>query len=128
MVTVFVVDDEPVLHEIYYRMLSYNGDSVIAHAYDGEEAVNRYKQMNPKPDIILMDYRMPVKNGIEATEKILQVDANAKIVFVSADIAVKKAAIATGACSFIAKTFTREELLTCIEHIVQEKRKTESEI
>jgi CheY-like chemotaxis protein len=48
MVTVFVVDDEPVLHEIYRRMLSYNGHSVIAHAYDGKEALELYKQMSTR--------------------------------------------------------------------------------
>jgi YesN/AraC family two-component response regulator len=50
MVTVFVVDDEPVLHEIYRIMScrSYKGHSVIAHAYDGEETVELYKQMSTR--------------------------------------------------------------------------------
>ncbi len=46
MVTVFVVDDEPILHKLYHDILERKGRSVIAGAYDGEEAVEIYKQMN----------------------------------------------------------------------------------
>ena len=119
MVTVFVVDDEPTLHELYRILLKRKGHSVIASAYNGEEAVEIYKQMNEKPDVILMDYRMPLKNGIEATKEILEVDAEAKILFVSADDTVKEEAIAAGAYGFRLKTFEIEELIEDIENAVR---------
>jgi len=73
--------------------------------------VKIYEQMNEKPDVILMDYRMPLKDGIKATKEILEVDPEARILFVSADDTVKEEAIAVGACGFRLKTFEIEELI-----------------
>ena len=124
MVTVFVVDDEPALHKLYRILLEGKGHSVIGSAYNGEEAVDVYKQMNEKPDVILMDYRMPLKDGIEATKEILEVDAEARILFVSADDTVEEEAIAAGACGFKLKTFELDELIEDIEYAVNRgKRK-----
>ncbi|MBA5942718.1 MAG: response regulator [Methanophagales archaeon] len=89
--------------------------SVIASAYDGEEAVEIYKELNERPDIIIMDHRMPRKNGIEATKEILQINSGAKIVFLSADDRVKEKAYAAGACSFRLKSFGMAELIEEIE-------------
>ena len=59
MISVFIVDDEPVLHRLYRDIFEFNGYRVLAEAYDGEEAVRMFAEMVQKPDIILMDYRMP---------------------------------------------------------------------
>ena len=116
MATVFVVDDEPILHKLYHAILEREGHSVVADAYNGVEAVEMYKRMNKKPDVILMDYRMPLKNGIEATKEIVEFDGDTRIVFVSADDTIKEDVIAAGACSFRLKTFKVEELIEDIEH------------
>lgn len=118
MATVFIVEDEPLHQELYRIILERKGHSVIASAYDGEEAVEIYKQLNERPDITIMDYRMPRKNGVEATKEILQINPEAKIVFVSADDTVKEKALAAGACSFRLKPLRIEELIEEIDSLL----------
>ena len=87
-------------------------------ANNGEKAVNMFKSFSEKPNIILMDHRMPIKNGIDAAKEILTIDNNAKIVFVSADISVKNKALSIGAIKFIKKPFSQEYLIKSIKTIL----------
>jgi two-component system chemotaxis response regulator CheY len=85
MTTIFIVDDEIFLHELYRDIFSINGIKIIGEAFDGEEALEKYRPLNPKPDIVIMDHRMPLKNGLEATREMLELDPSACIIFASAD-------------------------------------------
>ena len=58
---------------------------------------------------------MPIKNGIEATKEILQIDSNTKIIFTSADERIKEEALALGSFCFINKPFDIEDLINCIK-------------
>ena len=85
MATVMIVDDDGFVHKVFERMMNLLGHTVVANAYDGTDAVDQYISMNPKPDIIIMDQRMPVMSGIQATNKILDINPSALVIFVSAD-------------------------------------------
>ena len=95
------------------------GFQVIGLANNGLEATIKFKSFTEKPDIILMDHRMPIKNGIEATKEILNMSENSKIIFASADILVKDMALAIGACNFIKKPFEIEDLVEIIENVLK---------
>ena len=110
MVKVFIVEDDISLQFLYEQMLEFNGFEVVGIAGNGEEAVEMYKTFATKPDVVLMDHRMPLKNGIEATKEILQIDVNSKIIFTSADSSVKEEALSIGAIGFEEKPFTIEKL------------------
>jgi len=84
-------------------------------ASNGKEAVDLYKTLSDKPDIILMDHRMPVKNGIEASKEILEIDNQSKIIFLSADSSVENDALSIGAKKFVKKPFTIKDLIQNIE-------------
>lgn len=92
-------------------------------ASDGEEAVQKYKEMAEKPVIIIMDQRMPVRDGVSATQEILRMDPGATIFFGSADLHIEKEAIAAGARGFLLKPFRIEELLAAIKEAVASKGK-----
>lgn len=62
-----------------------------------------------------MDHRMPVKNGIETTKEILNINPNCKIVFISADYTVKDQALEIGAIDFLEKPINFECLFRMIE-------------
>ncbi len=111
MGTVFVVEDEPSLQRFYKQILTLDGFEVVGIASDGEEAVSMFKSFSVKPSIILMDHRMPKKNGIEASKEILKIDKNVKIIFTTADDSVEKEALSIGAYSFKNKPFTIEQLI-----------------
>lgn len=76
-----------------------------------------YNRFSTKPDIILMDHRMPIKNGIEATKEIFQNSSNIKpkIIFISADRSIKEIALSIGVISFKNKPFSLERLFNNIE-------------
>ncbi len=61
---------------------------------------------------------MPIKNGIEATKEILQINSNTKIIFTSADEDVKEEALAIGAFSFIDKPFDFDLLIDNIKKAI----------
>ncbi|MFX1260119.1 MAG: response regulator [Promethearchaeota archaeon] len=95
-----------------------SGFQVLGVANNGEEAVLMFKSFSIKPDIILMDHRMPVKNGIETTKEILKIDNSAYIIFVSADLSVKEDSLSIGAKLFIEKPFSLDKLINILKNAV----------
>ncbi|MCK4458829.1 MAG: response regulator [Methanosarcinales archaeon] len=118
MARIFIVDDEPSLHELYSTFLAMNGHEIVADAYDGNEAVKMFGSMDPPPEIVIMDHRMPNKNGIEATKELRGINSNVKIILASADDIVKDSALEAGACRFMLKPFNVMDLLAEIEEMV----------
>ena len=118
MVSIFIIDDEPILHRLYKDVFAIKGHEVVADAYDGEEAVQKYSEMEPKPDVIILDHRMPNRDGLEAMREILSIEPNAKIVFISADANVREQAMKKGAISFGLKPVTIRHMLDLVETAV----------
>ncbi|MHA1313750.1 MAG: response regulator [Candidatus Helarchaeota archaeon] len=114
-----MVEDEPSLQNLYEWILERSGHVVIGIAKDGEEAVKKYKSLPRKPEIIIMDHRMPNKSGLEAMKEIREIDTTSMIIFASADMSVKEIALRSGAASFITKPFNFKLLLTKIEHLIR---------
>lgn len=99
--------------------MNLNGYKVIASAENGIDAVNMFKNFSEKPDVVLMDHRMPLKSGIEVAKEILELDNGAKIIFMSADSTVKEEALSNGAVSFKDKPFSLERLFNNIVKALQ---------
>ncbi len=74
-VKVLVVDDNTDLRKLYKLFMS---DFEVFEASNGKEAVEIYEKNSP--DIVIMDIKMPVMNGIEATKKIKEINKNAKVI------------------------------------------------
>ncbi len=115
MGSILIVDDDIFLHKVLDRILSIGNHDVVGHAYDGAEAIDVYIGLNPKPDIILMDHRMPIMNGVTSTREILHIDPDAKILFISADETVKKEAMDAGALDFLTKPIRSVNLFAAID-------------
>ena len=109
--SVLIVDDELFIVELYRDILQLRGYRVVGTAFDGEEALRKYNDSNEKPDVVIMDHRMPVMNGVEATREIMRLNPNQKIIFVSADILVEKEAREAGASEFLPKPFRMDDLI-----------------
>lgn len=110
MLSIMIVDDEEMLHDLYGKLLELKGYQVVASAFNGVEAVNKFRDMEERPDLVLMDHRMPVKNGLEAMREILEIDLDAQVVFLTADAAVAEHAIAAGAADVLLKPFRMDVL------------------
>lgn len=115
MASVIIVDDDIFLHKVLERILVIGGHNVVGHAYDGAEAVVLLSELNPKPDIILMDYRMAVMNGTSSTREILHMNPSTRILFFSADETVRNEALEAGALAFLTKPIRSAELFAAIE-------------
>ncbi len=97
------------------------GYQVIGTASDGEMAIAEFKNFNLKPDIIIMDHRMPKKNGIEASIEILKINKEMNIIFTTGDDEIRNQAINIGVKCVILKPFSINKLLDQIELILNEK-------
>jgi len=81
--TALVVDDDPDTVEMFSDYLENKGVSVIGKAKDGKEGFELYKKL--KPDVIFLDVIMPNYDGFYTLKKIREIDADAKIIMVTAD-------------------------------------------
>jgi two-component system chemotaxis response regulator CheY len=115
MVSVLIVDDDMFLHKVIERLLSVGGYETAGHAYNGAEAVEFYSKANPRPDIVLMDHRMPIMNGVTAAKEIMRIDPSACIIFISADDTVRDEAFGSGALDFLVKPIRSAQLFGAIE-------------
>ena len=123
---VFIADDEADLVELYTDALELYGHTVVGVAYDGAEAVEKFYALNERPDVVIMDHRMPVKSGLEATKEILEIEPGAKVVFASADGSVENEARSMGAVSFKKKPFSLERLASNLLKIEAANKNTDS--
>ena len=120
MVKIFIVDDDQSLQRLYILILEEAGFEIIDTALNGKVAVDKYRKFIEKPDIILMDHRMPIKNGLDAMKEILQINEHEKVIFASADISIKQSVLSLGALAFLDKPFNMKRLLDIIKKAVKE--------
>jgi DNA-binding NarL/FixJ family response regulator len=79
---VLLADDHQVVREGLRALLERNQDiSVVAEAPDGQEAVKLAARL--KPDVVIMDISMPVLNGIEATQQVIEASPSSRVIILS---------------------------------------------
>lgn len=118
---VLVVDDSVFVTKQISQILNSEGFEVIATAGNGEEGLEKYKELHPAVDLVTMDITMPKMDGVTALEKIMEFDKNAKVVMVSAlgkqDL-VKKA-LMLGAKNYIVKPLDRKKVLERVVSVLK---------
>ena len=115
---VMLVDDHEIMRDGLREVLQRSGDfEVVGEAGDGEAAV-RVAQ-NLKPEVIVMDVIMPIKNGIDACREITEVLPETKVLILTAateDDAVVEA-IAAGATGYLQKYSGKKDLLGALRDV-----------
>lgn len=121
MASVFIVEDDENLRNLYSKALRIRGFEIIDTAIDGADAVAKFRTFEIKPDVIIMDYRMPNKNGLDASIEILKIDNAANIVVASADRTAIPTAKSIGIKYFLEKPFSFTQLHEIINQSLKSK-------
>lgn len=115
---IVLVDDHEVVRLGLKSLLSRNAQfKVVAEAGNASEALDRVARY--KPDVVVMDIRLPGKNGIEATREIVQQYPNTKVIMLTsyAEDELLFDAIAAGASGYVLKQIGSNELVNALEKI-----------
>ena len=118
-VRVIIVDDQRLMRDGLRLLLELeDGIDVVGEAADGEAGVDLYQEL--RPDIVLMDIRMPKMTGIEATKKILKLDPNARIIILTTfdDDDLIMEGVQAGALGYMLKDLSGEELAAAIQTVM----------
>ncbi|WP_406382432.1 response regulator [Streptomyces sp. NBC_01618] len=110
-IRVLIVDDQMMVREGFSVLLNaMPGIEVVGEAVDGRQAIAQVAAL--RPDVVLMDIRMPELNGIEATREIVAADADAKVLVLTTfdlDEYVYQA-LRAGASGFLLKDASARQL------------------
>lgn len=112
---IVVVDDSAVFRQGLIDFLRGYGDmEVVGEACDGETAVRKVGELTP--DVVMMDVRMPVMNGLVALRALKALKSPPKVFILTAfdSIEYREAAKAAGADAYMAKASITEELIPAI--------------
>lgn len=117
-IRVLAADDHPeVLARVCRIVSKMPGVEVVGSATNGQEAVTAAQRLDP--DVILMDLRMPLLDGIQATARIVGLGLKAKVIALTSleDDEAFHAALRAGVAGFLLKTSSRGELLHAIQQV-----------
>jgi DNA-binding NarL/FixJ family response regulator len=114
MTRVLIVDDQALFREGLRTVLSVQGIDVVGEAANGDEAVKLAERL--APDVVLMDLRMPVLDGVEATRRIAKLPHAPRIIALTTfddDESVFEA-LRAGALGYLLKDTRSEKLVEAI--------------
>lgn len=114
-IKVLICDDQSLFREALHTLLSAYVDlKVVGEASNGEEALRSC--VNASPDVVLMDLRMPVMDGVEATKRINQMGRNIKVIILTTfdDDEVVFEGLRAGAVGYLLKDVSSEKLVEAI--------------
>lgn len=122
MIKVMIVDDQELIRHSLKIILGVNNDmEVVGMAADGAETLQKLKELSPeeRPDVILMDIRMPVMDGVECTAQISKKYPNIKVIALTTfdDEEFVFGALKSGASGYLLKGSSLEELSRAIRTV-----------
>jgi len=122
-IRILTVDDHPLMRAGVASFLATEpGLQVVAEAANGEEALEKYREL--RPDLVLMDLSMPVMDGLEATQAILEEFSDARIIVLTTyagDEDVHRA-LDAGAVGYVLKDMLVADILKVIRSVIAGRR------
>jgi len=119
---VLVVDDHALLRTGVANIINQEaGLRVVAEAGNGVEALDAFERH--RPDVTLLDLRMPVMEGVEVVRRIRQIDPQARVIVLTTydtDDEIERA-LKAGAKAYVLKDISADDLVACIRDVLAGK-------
>lgn len=129
MISVMLVDDHPVVIEGLRKLLAAAGDiSVTGEAHDASSAIEQARAL--RPDVILLDLRMPGASGVQATRRLRELELDSAIIILTSygDQAYVRQALEAGANGYLLKSTPTEQLIAAIRAAARGHRQLSPEL
>ena len=119
---ILIVEDEPILAKNMSRYLQH-AEFEVEIANSGRKALAALE--NYKPDIVLLDYRLPDTNGVELLSRIRQLDSRIRVIMITGEgnVTVAVEAMKAGASDYVTKPVILSELKLLLTKISDEERR-----
>ncbi|MGJ3259158.1 MAG: response regulator [Rhodospirillales bacterium] len=117
-VTAIIIDDDELMRRVVVAALTALNCDIVGEADDGKQGLELYRAT--RPDLVLLDIRMPEMDGIEALKNLQEIDANAYVVmmtFVDDEESVEDTMIG-GAKDYLRKNMPMKEMVARLERHV----------
>ncbi|MBZ0275765.1 MAG: response regulator transcription factor [Anaerolineae bacterium] len=126
-ISIIIVDDHEMVRTGLRSMLAAPGIAVVGAAGSGEEALELINRL--KPDIVLMDIRMPDMDGIAALEKIHLLEHHPRVIMMTTYKSSKYLlrSLAAGAAGFVLKDISRQSLLAIVQRVASGEQYVDQE-
>ena len=101
--SVAIVDDEVGVVRTYELLFNRRNIPLSFTALDGPEAIEKFKKANPRPGVLIIDYRLPSMSGLDLMRDVLAIEPGTKVIFVSGDDSIQQESLDAGAAMFLKK-------------------------
>jgi DNA-binding NarL/FixJ family response regulator len=115
MIRVLIADDQTLFREGLRAVLTAHGIDVVGEAGDGHQAIEQARRLCP--DVVLMDLRMPLLDGVEATRRLSQLERPPRVIALTTfeDDAALFEVLRAGARGYLLKDAPSAQLVAAIE-------------
>ena len=128
-IRIVLADDHPVVRDGLAAMINQQDDmEVVAEAGDGEEAITLFEQH--RPDVMVLDLRMPKRDGVAVVQHVLQRNPKARILIITTydgDEDIFQC-LSQGAKGYLLKDAPRAEILSAIRAVSEDRPYTSSTV